>query len=91
MREHLELLGYPVKDRVTGYTGVVTSISFDLYGCVQAIVNPGLDKDGKMQDSHWFDTKRLVKQSSMPVMDVPDFEDVPGGQVLPPFETKPLP
>jgi len=48
VKKHLSLLGLKVKDKVTGYTGVVASIGFDLYGCVQAIVNPGMDKDGKL-------------------------------------------
>ena len=39
MQNHFELLGYKVKDSVTGFTGVVTSISFELYGCVQALVH----------------------------------------------------
>jgi hypothetical protein len=47
VKQQLLLLGYRVRDKVTGMTGVVSSISFDLYGCVQAIVNRGLDKDGK--------------------------------------------
>ena len=34
---HLELLGQKVEDKVTGFRGVVTTISFDLYGCIQAV------------------------------------------------------
>jgi hypothetical protein len=52
----------------------VASISFDLYGCVQAIVNPGLDKDGKPKDSQWFDVSRLTVLTKKPVMERPDFE-----------------
>ena len=69
----LSLLGYKVKDRVTGMVGVVTCISFDLYGCIQALVHPGLDKDKKLQDLSWFDLSRLDVQSSAPVMRQPDF------------------
>src|SRR5256885_6644880 len=60
--KHLELLGYQVRDVVSGFTGVVTSISFDLYGCVQGLVTPPvIEKEGKKSgDSGWFDTKRLV-------------------------------
>jgi len=67
------LLGFKVKDKVTGFTGVVASISFDLYGCIQAIINPGLDKDGKLMDSHYFDINRLEILSSEPVMKIPNF------------------
>ncbi len=49
-----------VEDKVTKAKGVVDSISFDLYGCVQAGVNPGLDKDKKQMDCKWFDVSRLT-------------------------------
>ncbi len=91
MNEHLRLLGLRVQDRVTGFGGVCSSIFFDLYGCVQALVTPGLDKDGKFRDSVWFDTKRLVVLNQEPVMMVPSFEQVPGGQELPQFSSKPIP
>lgn len=67
IRKHLELLGLKVKDRVTGHEGVVTSIGFDLYGCIQAIVNPGADKEGKLRDSNWFDVNRLEVLEKEPV------------------------
>jgi hypothetical protein len=74
IKKHLSLLGLKVKDKVTGFTGIVTSVSFDLYGCIQAIVNPGMDKDGKQKDSHYFDINRLEIKSNKPVMDVPNFD-----------------
>ena len=47
IKKHLDLLGLKVKDRVSDFEGVVISISFDLYGCVQADVRPfTTDKDG---------------------------------------------
>lgn len=80
IKKHLGLLGHRVRDRVTGYTGVVASICFDLYGCVQAVVNPGIDKDGKLQDSNWFDVNRLVVETEKPVMEVPNFDFGPVAQ-----------
>jgi hypothetical protein len=74
VKEHLKLLGLPVKDRVTGCTGIVASIGFDLYGCIQAIVNPGKDKDGKLQESIWFDVARLEVTDTTPVMAPPNFK-----------------
>ena len=68
------LLGRKVKDKVTGQEGVVTSISFDLFGCVQAVVDPGIDKDQKRIDSHWMDTHRLVVKKGKPVMELPTFQ-----------------
>ena len=75
--EYLQILGLPVKDRVTGFEGVVSSVSFDLYGCVQCIVTPKTataDQAPKLNDSHWFDFKRLeVKKGAKAVMELPDF------------------
>ena len=69
----LALLGKKATDRITGFSGVVTSVCFDLYGCVQVILSPGVDKDGKARDSHWLDVKRLDVAKGKPVMDAPDF------------------
>lgn len=77
LKKHLSLLGMRVADRVTNQQGVVTSISFDLYGCIQAVVNPGLDKDGKPTESHWYDVARLEVTSLEPVMPQPSFEWTP--------------
>jgi hypothetical protein len=74
LKKHMNLLGLRVKDRVTGFEGVVTSVSFDLYGCIQCIVNPGTDKEGKPTDSHWFDIGRLEAKTKTPVMPRPEFE-----------------
>lgn len=74
VKNHLAMLGLKVQDKVTGFKGVVASVSFDLYGCVQAIVNPGVDKDGKPMDQCWFDIARLQVLASTPVMALPDFE-----------------
>jgi len=72
---HLNWLGYHVKDKVTGYEGVVESICFDLYGCIQATVKPcGQDKDGKPHQAHWFDISRLTTIETAPVMNPPNFE-----------------
>lgn len=72
--ETIELLGRKAKDKVTGFEGVVSSVSFDLYGCIQAALTPGVDKDGKTLDGHWFDTNRLAMKSGARVMPLPDFD-----------------
>ena len=87
IQSHLNMLGFKVKDVVTGFAGVVTSVSFDLYGCVQYVVTPPSPKDSdkaEHQTSRWFDAKRLARQGKDRVMAVPDFVEVPGGQRLPP-------
>lgn len=71
--KHLNMLGLKAKDCVTGVEGVITSLSFDLYGCVQATLHRGTDKDGKLHDLHWFDIARLQVTDPTPVMDRPDF------------------
>jgi hypothetical protein len=83
MKQYMELLGLRVKDKVTGFSGVVSSVCFDLFGCVQAVVTPAVGKDGKQEDGRWFDTKRLDITDGNPVMEVPTFEAVPGGYEKP--------
>lgn len=72
MQRHLALLGWAVKDKVTGFTGTVSTIGFDLYGCVQAIVQPKavFESNGtqKLDESRWFDVSRLEKIGDEPVM-----------------------
>lgn len=74
VEKHLSLLGLRVRDKVTGFDGVVASVSFDLYGCIQAIVNPGMGKDGKLGDQTWFDVNRLEIIDHTPVMQQPNFQ-----------------
>jgi hypothetical protein len=72
VQQSLGLLGLRVTDKVTGFSGVVTSIAFDLYGCVQAVVKPPVGEDGKQRDGEWFDVARLHLASVVPVMDRPE-------------------
>lgn len=74
LNQHINLLGLRVEDRVTGFKGIVASVTFDLYGCIQAIVNPGADDDGKLRESQWFDVSRLSIVDPAPVMERPMFE-----------------
>lgn len=74
VKKQIELLGLKVEDRVTGFSGVVASVSFDLYGCIQAIVNPAVDKDGAPREQRWFDVNRLRVIDAIPVMERPDFD-----------------
>ena len=73
LRKHMDLLGLQVEDRITKFRGIVASVSFDLYGCIQAMVNPGVGKDGKMQDQMWLDVNRLKILNKEPAMEKPDF------------------
>lgn len=79
MNKHLDWLGQKVRDRVTGAEGVVTSVCFDLYGCIQADINRGFGDDGKPKQSFWFDVKRLERIGDAPVMPRPNFETIAQG------------
>lgn len=74
VQEHMSLLGKVVIDKVTGCKGVVSTVSFDLYGCIQAVVVPPADDKGKREAPAWFDVQRLTVVSKKPVMAVPNFE-----------------
>jgi hypothetical protein len=72
---HLGLLGKKVKDSVTGFEGTVTSICFDLYGCIQALIHPGLNPEGKLAEQTWFDVNRLKVVNSTPCMLPPQYSE----------------
>lgn len=73
IKKHIDLLGHKVKDKVTGITGTVETISFDLYGCIQADLHVGIDKDGKRIPSPWLDVTRLKILSKQRVMSLPNY------------------
>lgn len=69
---HLEIyLGRWVKDKVTGLTGVVDTMHFDLFGCIQAGIDPGLDSEGKQKDFRYMDISRLEILKKKRVMENP--------------------
>lgn len=71
-KKTIQLLGRSGKDKVTGFSGVITSVGFDLYGCIQVILSPPTDKEGKIQDGRWFDVNRIECTGDR-VMPVPEF------------------
>lgn len=82
----LKLLGHKVKDAVTETEGVVVSVSFDLYGCVQALVRMKAKELKDLESAvFWFDAKRLAVLSKKPVMEQPSFVEVPGGEARKPI------
>lgn len=70
----IALLGLRATDKVTGFQGVISSVGFDLYGCVVAILTPPI-AEGKHQDGHWFDVQRLEVGTER-VMAVPAFSTI---------------
>ena len=76
IQKTINYLGLRATDRVTGLKGVVTSVCFDLYGCVQVAIDPpaNLEK-GETAPGRWFDVNRVeLDMESDRVMPVPDFD-----------------
>jgi hypothetical protein len=74
MQHYMDILGKRVRDRVSGFKGLAVSVAFDLYGCVQVTINPGIGKDGKPGEQFWFDHNRLEVTDHKRVMPLPGFE-----------------
>lgn len=56
-----EIIGTKVKDKITGFAGLVTGYCEYISGCNQALVSPGVDEKGAHRDPHWFDVQRLER------------------------------
>jgi len=74
MQNALTVLGWKVRDKVTGFEGIATHVGLDLSGCVQAIVRPQVVKDKdtgaqKQPDGEWFDVSRLERVGESRVFD----------------------
>ena len=77
VNEHLDLLGRRAEDKVTGFKGTVSSVCFDLYGCIQAAVTPPKKEDGTLGDQYWIDVSRLMVEHGDPVMTRPNYVSGP--------------
>ena len=78
--QDIDMLGCEVTDCITQYKGVAVSVSYDVSGCIQVFVRPKMNKDGKLEEGAWFDSKRLKK--GVRRMNVPTFVSVAGGEKL---------
>lgn len=60
-------LGDSVKDRITGFAGVVTGKVEYLYGCKKVLVSPQTLEKGKPAETQWFDedSVRIVKAGAV--------------------------
>ncbi len=56
--QYVEQLGYEARDKITGLKGVITSVSFDVSGCIQylLLLKPS---EGKYPESYWLDVNRI--------------------------------
>jgi hypothetical protein len=55
-------LGATVKDKITGFKGVVTGRVEYISGCNQVLVTPSIKADGDLNDARWFDEDRVELQ-----------------------------
>src|SRR5690606_16729055 len=81
VKKHLELLGTVMEDVVTGRKGMVSSVSFDAYGCVQATLQPREQADGSIPDPWWMDVKRLRSTGERVMPAPPHFITPPGEEI----------
>ncbi|MDR6954179.1 hypothetical protein J2X65_003547 [Ancylobacter sp. 3268] len=51
--------GRTYRDCITRFQGIATGHSHYISGCSQVLLQPGVDKDGKLLEGHWFDEQRL--------------------------------
>jgi len=71
---YFDLLGRRVKDKISGQEGVCDALTFDLYGCIQAVISPPVDKEGKFVDGRVLDVHRVqVIDADTRVMPRPSF------------------
>lgn len=54
-----ENFGKRGRDKVTGFEGVITAITYYMYGCAQVLLIPTVDKEGKKREGEWFDEGRI--------------------------------
>ena len=71
----INLLGSKAKDKITKQNGIISTISFDLYGCIQVLLTPLKVKNGEDIKKHgWFDINRIEIIKEKKVMEHPSFE-----------------
>lgn len=82
---YLAFLGQPMKDKVTGISGMLDSVCFDAYGCIQGSLRGKANKDGSLPDGRWFDMKRLVEDGKR-IMEAPSYAATVAGRENGPAE-----
>jgi len=51
--------GDKVRDKLTGFEGIVTARIQYIYGCIQYEVKPTIDEDGNQRKHDWIDENQL--------------------------------
>ena len=52
-------MGVTAKDKITGFSGVVTGSASYISGCDQYLLSPKVDEKGEYKEGRWFDEQRL--------------------------------
>jgi hypothetical protein len=78
IKKYFDWLGFRARDHVTRLSGIIDTISFDLYGCVQIVLRPQ-SSDNKLESGTWLDVSRVGIDTEdihgkEPVMQPPNFE-----------------
>lgn len=75
LKSHLEILGYVVEDKVSGFTGVLCSVDIALHGAINYAVSPKYQGPHAEQDSSaWIPALNVNLISDKPVMACPNYE-----------------
>lgn len=83
IEQHLELLGSQMRDKVTDAKGMVESVTFDAYGCVQALLRCKVTAEGGVPKQYWVDIKRLLPDGERIMPVPPHFTTPPGKEAGP--------
>ncbi len=74
INKHMSMLGLKAYDMVTGMKGAITSIKFDLYGCIQVAIDPPVKKGNEENKGrYWYDVSRVKITGKKPVMKRPNY------------------
>lgn len=75
IEKHIGFLGFRAKDKVTGFIGVIDSVCFDLYGCIQVSLKPPMNEKGEIPTGYWVDINRVKILSKKQIVTPPNFEE----------------
>ena len=62
--------GDKVREKITGYEGIIIACDFWQTGCFRYCVKPQMLKDGLPQDGHWIDEMNLEIIKEKPIKSV---------------------
>ncbi len=81
-------LGKEVQDKITGFKGIAIARSTFLQGCSRILVQPKIDKEGKIPESMSFDEPDIEVISDGVLLKPKPKKEPPGGPRPMPFRAK---